>query len=63
GQLLQPFDAGYAAVVNLNNARHTRHPYIIVMAETVADVQKAMKFARKHQLMLFSQISVGGASP
>ncbi|GFN99678.1 hypothetical protein PoB_002618400 [Plakobranchus ocellatus] len=63
GELLQPFDAGYSVVVNLNNARLTRHPYLIVMAESVSDVQRSMKFARKYQLMVFSQVSVNGASP
>ena len=47
-----------SSLVRNNNNRVTRHPALIVLAGDVADVQKAMKFARKFQLMVTSQSGV-----
>jgi len=54
GKVYFPSSAEYASFVRRVNNRATRHPAMVVVAEQVEDVQKAMLFARKFQLMVTS---------
>lgn len=52
GTVIVPSDNSYSSRVASTNARWTRNPGMIVLAQTVSDVQKAVLFARKFYLNL-----------
>jgi FAD/FMN-containing dehydrogenase len=60
GQLLLQGDAGYDEARLLLNPSFDKHPALIVQPTEVADIQKAVNFAREHNLLL--AVKCGGHS-
>lgn len=60
GRLLLPGNAGYDDARWLLNAKHDKHPALIVQPTGAADVQNAVDFARDHSLLL--AVKCGGHS-
>jgi FAD/FMN-containing dehydrogenase len=58
GQLLQPGDAGYDAARRIDNAMIDRRPALIARCAGVADVLAAVRFARKHDVLV--SVRAGG---
>src|SRR5688500_537984 len=52
GQLLQPGDPGYDAARKVDNAMIDRRPALIARCAGVADVLAAVRFARKHDVLV-----------
>lgn len=52
GQVLQERDAGYDEARRIWNATIDRHPAVIVRCAGVADVRRAVRFARENDLLL-----------
>ncbi len=52
GQLLQPSDAGYDSARRLWNGMIDKRPALIVRCAGVADVTRAVTFAREHDLLV-----------
>jgi len=52
GEILLPVSPEYTNYTIMINTRVTRYPYLIVMAETVDDVIKTVKFATEHHVRL-----------
>ncbi|MFC4312779.1 FAD-binding oxidoreductase [Steroidobacter flavus] len=60
GQLLLRGDAGYDEARLLLNPSFDKHPALVVQPTDVADIQKAVNFAREHNLLL--AVKCGGHS-
>lgn len=60
GQLLLRGDAGYDEARLLLNPSFDKHPALIVQPTDVSDIQKAVSFARQHNLLL--AVKCGGHS-
>lgn len=60
GDLLLAGDAGYDAARRILNPSFDKHPALIAMATSVADVQAAVRFARTHDLLV--AVKCGGHS-
>src|SRR5512132_4028761 len=58
GQLLQPADAGYDTARRIDNAMIDRRPALIARCAGVADVLSAVRFARKHEVLV--SVRAGG---
>jgi FAD binding domain/Berberine and berberine like len=58
GPLLQPTDAGYDTARRVDNAMIDRRPALIARCTGVADVLSAVRFARRHDLLV--SIRAGG---
>jgi FAD/FMN-containing dehydrogenase len=58
GQLLQPADPGYDAARRIDNAMIDRRPALIARCAGVADVLAAVRFGRKHDLLV--SVRAGG---
>jgi FAD/FMN-containing dehydrogenase len=58
GQLLKPGDAGYDAARTIDNAMIDRRPALIARCTGVADVLAAVRFARKHDVLV--SVRAGG---
>jgi FAD/FMN-containing dehydrogenase len=58
GQLLKPGDAGYDAARKIDNAMIDRRPALIARCTGVADVLAAVRFARKHDVLV--SVRAGG---
>jgi FAD/FMN-containing dehydrogenase len=58
GQLLQPGHAGYDAARTIDNAMIDRRPALIARCAGVADVMAAVRFARKHDVLV--SVRAGG---
>ncbi|MFB3922325.1 MAG: FAD-binding oxidoreductase [Terriglobia bacterium] len=52
GPLLVPGDEGYEAARKIHNGMIDRHPAAIVRCAGVADVMRAVNFAREHELLV-----------
>src|SRR5579884_3978239 len=52
GELFQPEDAAYDAARRLWNGMIDKHPRLIVRCAGVADVMRAVTFARDHELLI-----------
>ncbi|KAK3088118.1 hypothetical protein FSP39_014929 [Pinctada imbricata] len=50
GQLLFPHDTEYKDVVSMHNVITTKNPYAVAAVKSAQDVQKSVRFARKHNL-------------
>lgn len=50
GQLLFPHDAEYKNVIAMHNVITTKYPYVVAAVKSALDVQKSVRFARKHNL-------------
>jgi len=60
GNLLLPGNPGYDAARRVLNASIDRHPALIVQPSGVADIRRAVDFARSHRLLL--AVKCGGHS-
>jgi FAD/FMN-containing dehydrogenase len=58
GELIQPGDPGYDEARTIWNGAHDKHPALIVRCAGVADVIRAVEFARSEELL----VSVRGGS-
>src|SRR5215470_1159325 len=58
GELITPGDPGYDEARSIWNAAHDRYPALIVRCAGVADVMRAVEFARSEELL----VSVRGGS-
>src|SRR6478672_10193275 len=52
GEVIRPADAGYDAARAVWNGVHDRRPALIVRCAGVADVMRAVEFARSEQLLV-----------
>src|SRR6476660_4765306 len=52
GELVRPGDAGYDEARSIWNGAHDRRPALIVRCAGVADVLRAVEFARSEQLLV-----------
>lgn len=57
GPVLYPYMEEYESVVIMRNTRKTKFPYMIVVAHTTQDVQKAVRMARKFNLKIVVWVS------
>src|SRR5919205_4539561 len=52
GRLIRPDDSGYDEARTIWNAAHDRRPALIVRCAGVADVMRAVEFARSEELLV-----------
>ena len=52
GELIRPADAGYDEARSIWNGVHDRRPALIVRCAGVADVMRAVEFARSEKLLV-----------
>ena len=60
GELIRPTDPGYDDARAIWNGAHDRHPALIVRCAGVADVMRAVEFARSEELLV--AVRAGGHS-